>query len=491
MSKENPTFVDKKKELYMKKEHHITICPDIDCVLMDEEGCGDSCYEDEIYNTEAHLAPIFSFVVPGFYEWHRRFEDKTDFAETTTDPSFDWRSWHRDGLLFAKEIYRQLPRNYNLIYRSPYEDRSGVIAEVDLSKDNIDSIIKSLGASPYNPDDKPSYKDNIIVRIWDEIPPKVFLSITLSINKYSISLAFHNYDDLKRLRLWMEHIAEDREDIIQTQFSPGYKFIMIPQRIGQFTQMGRFRIEALDPDDCFSGYVNRREFVRTLYLSLMTHFGFGAYKPNEFQKSLFPEQDIQWVLYNTLRSDIIEWFITDELYQSFPIPKNSPERKVNETVVMFPDGGCCFWDTMGAGCGDEEGLHLDSGDFDMDIPGLRKWIAGEGGSWWENGWELAKEVRKRLPSNIDLYYMCFDPSKPEDKVAYHCSLPRLLVPYSPYNNYKELIRLHLSQGEHRVIVGVSRKMMDKMNEIASRSPEGAWAKRGFELFEAAAREMKE
>ena len=55
---------------------------------------------------------------------------------------------------------------------------------------------------------------------------------------------------------------------------------------------------------------------------------------------------------------------------------------------------------------------------------------------------------------------------------------------------KEIIRLTLSQGGLRAIVGVSRRMMDKMNEIASRSPEGTWAKRGFELFEEAAKELE-
>lgn len=54
---------------------------------------------------------------------------------------------------------------------------------------------------------------------------------------------------------------------------------------------------------------------------------------------------------------------------------------------------------------------------------------------------------------------------------------------------KEIIRLTLTQGKLRALVGVSREMMNKMNEIASRRPEGTWAKRGWELFEAAAEEL--
>ena len=106
---------------------------------------------------------------------------------------------------------------------------------------------------------------------------------------------------------------------------------------------------------------------------------------------------------------------------------------------MWVDYDCCFWDTMGVGSGNEGGLSLDCGDFDMDIPGLKEWIIkwchpGRGkrsfAIWWKEGWQLAQEVRKRLPEHVDLYYMCFDPERPGEIIDYSSQLPKQIVPFN-------------------------------------------------------------
>lgn len=96
-----------------------------------------------------------------------------------------------------------------------------------------------------------------------------------------------------------------------------------------------------------------------------------------------------------------------------------------------------FWDTMGAGFGDFAGLTTDYGDFKLHIPGLEKWgdfydNHDDGQTfeeWWQESWELAKEIRRQLPGRIDLFYMCFDPKEPSKIVDYHCCLPRIIVPH--------------------------------------------------------------
>ena len=216
-------------------------------------------------------------------------------------------------------------------------------------------------------------------------------------------------------------------------------FNMVPQSIGQFTSMGQFYIEEGYGEIPFFSYVDRREFVRALYLSLMSFFGFNIYTTEEFRTDNYPqgeERARRWQDYNNLRSDIIEWFITDELYNNMPRPSESGHREVNESIVMFADYGCCFWDTMGVGSGDYDGLFLDCGEFEMEIPGLEQWLKQYEDpqddypyDWWQKGWEIAKEVRKRLPPNVDLYYMCFDPRKPGERVSYCSCLPRIIVPY--------------------------------------------------------------
>ena len=48
--------------------------------------------------------------------------------------------------------------------------------------------------------------------------------------------------------------------------------------------------------------------------------------------------------------------------------------------------------------------------------------------YWLEGWELAKEVRKRLPDRIDLYYMSYNPMKPDELRWHGDNLPNIIVP---------------------------------------------------------------
>ncbi len=93
------------KMLIPMKKTYIRISPDIDVLCINSDSCCASAYGDEIYNDSPWLGPRFSIVVPGIEEWVKRYEDATDFAETTTEPSFDWISWHYEGLCFAKAIW--------------------------------------------------------------------------------------------------------------------------------------------------------------------------------------------------------------------------------------------------------------------------------------------------------------------------------------------------------------------------------------------------
>ena len=125
------------------KKTYIRISPDIDVLCINSDSCCASAYGDEIYNDSPWLGPRFSIVVPGIEEWVKRYEDETDFAETTTEPSFDWISWHYEGLCFAKAIWEQMPRCYTLYYEPPFEDHSGTLDEVIIDE-HVDSLIDRL-----------------------------------------------------------------------------------------------------------------------------------------------------------------------------------------------------------------------------------------------------------------------------------------------------------------------------------------------------------
>lgn len=423
----------------MNKEHCICIYPDCDYIYQNEEGCVGGSTDDEISNSERSMQPLFSIILPGISEWCKRYVDKTDFTRCETNPLFDWKRWHYDGLLFAKELYRQLPRNYNLKYKSPYKDKSGTLPEIDFSKDDVDSIIASLGNHPYLPDAKPSYKYNVSIQISAEEDHTV--SIELNVGNHNYTIQRIPLEKLKHIKTWMERVAYNNEDVIQIELSCIYMQI-IPQKIGQFIQMGQIRVVDKNNVDMFSAYIDRREFVRCLYLALMNHFGFGLYTTTDFKNVNYPQnEDLVklWQPYNDLKSDVIEWYITDDLYYNSPMPpERTGNQQVNETVVIFPDYGCCMWDTMGYGCGDEDGLFLESGKYSMDIPGLKEWNGRWGTpdvqapdyeNWWQEGWRIAKEIRKRLPLSIDIYYMCLDPLCPEAHPDYAYYLLKIIVPY--------------------------------------------------------------
>ncbi len=127
----------------MNKTPFIRISPDYDVLYQDGDGCCDSAYGDIIYNDAPCLGPRFSIVVPGIEEWLKRYEFATDFAEAMTDPSFDYITWHYEGLCFAKAIWEQMPRCFKLYYQPPYEDHSGTLGEVVIDE-NVESLIDSL-----------------------------------------------------------------------------------------------------------------------------------------------------------------------------------------------------------------------------------------------------------------------------------------------------------------------------------------------------------
>ena len=424
----------------MKKEHCLYIWPDYDYFYQDEDGCCSGSDDDEITLTDVGLNQTYRIVVPGIYEWQLRYVMATDFADTTTESWFDWKRWHHDGLILATEVYRYLPRNYNLIYRKPFEDRSLTLEEVNFAKDDVDSVIQSLEGLPDYSGIKPSVKRDVDFTIKN-VKDGLAL-IGFRIGNFPCSITIRKIEEVVALKKWMEEIATDKDDIVQSADfdSPVRRLTMIPQRAGLFTQMGQFRIDGEDNEAWFSGYVNRREFVRGLYLSLMNHFGFCNYTKEEFRLNMYPtgmERMERWRPYNSLRSSIIEWYITDELYFNKTLPEEPDFRQVGETLSMWVDYDCCFWDTMGVGCGDDSGLSLDCGDFEMDIPGLREWVTqwrllGEGNlsfeDWWKRGWVLAQEVRKRLPENVDLYYMCYAPESPDKLLDYNSEFPKIIVP---------------------------------------------------------------
>ena len=410
----------------MARKSFLYISPDIDVLYQDGDSCCYNGYGDEISNDSPWLGPRFSFVVPGIQEWLRRYEDATDFANTTTDPSFDWSTWHYEGLCFAKSVWEQLPRCYTLYYDPPYEDRSGIISKVKIDE-TVDDLIDGLSLFANKKAAALSLKDNIE---YDMRRKGNLLDVTFRINKLEFSMSI----PLKRLtgiKNWLKDIIDAKEFVCTVQIQ-GYDLHYSHQTIGFHPEMGQFWISKNYPyENKFNAYVNTKEFIRGFYLSLMTSLGFCLYDDIDDYPT-GEELQAKWKPYNALKSRKIESFISGQ-----EILEDGIRSYVTQSFVIFPEwGGCIFWDTMGVGSGDFDELTTESGDFKIKVPGLRKWSdfydnhddSQTYEEWWLEGWALAKKVRHQLPDNIDLYYMCFDPRCPDKKVAYHCDLPRIIVP---------------------------------------------------------------
>lgn len=410
----------------MKKKHCIRISPDYDVLYMDSEKCCYSALGDEICNEELGLQPYFRFVIPGIEEWRRRYELATDFAATTTDSTFDWKSWHYEGLCFAKAIWEHLPRCYSLYYEPPFEDKSATIGFIEIDA-QIDTLIERLHKDVSHEVSVPSFTDNIEFKVERGMQQ---VKILFRINKMEVEISIP-FTRLSGVRNWLKCIIEGNEPAITLQL-PDRNLYFFRQTIGSHLEMGQFWVmKSSGREILFQAYVNTKEFVRGMYLSLMTELGFYLYDDIEYPSG--EERLSIWNPYNSLKSRLIELFITNQVL----LVDDENETSVNETFVMFPEyGGCIFWDTMGFGTGDYDELYSDSGTVKIDVPGLKKWSefydnhddSQTFDEYWHEGWELAKQVRQQLPDNIDLYYMCFDPKQPHTIVDYNCTLPRILVP---------------------------------------------------------------
>lgn len=77
----------------------------------------------EIYDAQQYDTVLYRIQLPGIYEWHMSYENATDFAETTTDPTFDYDKYNKRGLSYARLLRNLLPDDFVVEYQYAYEDK--------------------------------------------------------------------------------------------------------------------------------------------------------------------------------------------------------------------------------------------------------------------------------------------------------------------------------------------------------------------------------
>lgn len=419
----------------MTDKQYIRICPDYDVLYDDAEGACAYPYGDEISNEDPSLGPTFSIIVPGIEEWQQRYVRAVDFVKIENNISFDWRSWHFEGLQFAKAIWERVPRCCSVYYQPPFEDPSKTISEIKVDE-NIDVLIEQLGPESSFRNTKPAVRHDIDFSA-SRNEDSVTVYFRLGRTKCNVTFSF---SQLKSLRIWLEDLAScinSTDEPIHHLNLTNIQLVLYQQTVGVHKDMGQFWVSERCGDSArFSAYVNIKDFIKGLYLVVMNKLGFHHYPISLEDDDEYPsgEERVRlWQPYNTFKSAKIENAIVND-HGYLTVGNKVP---INATLVMFPDyPGGVFSDTMGVCAGDYEEIYTDLGNFKLDVPGLKEWAydcdnpnCGKSFEFlWKRGWELALEVRKQLPDNIDLYYMCYNPRYPQNVCEYGCSLLKIIVP---------------------------------------------------------------
>ena len=117
-------YEDDLSEITIKME------PDALNLFWDEEGTAIGDTESISVNEHYEV----NLDIKGLQEWLWEYENQClipcesgDISLDELNKTFDWKSFHERGLAFAAQVKKLLPLYTELIYCSPFEDRSGII----------------------------------------------------------------------------------------------------------------------------------------------------------------------------------------------------------------------------------------------------------------------------------------------------------------------------------------------------------------------------
>jgi hypothetical protein len=288
------------------------ICPTLNTVYVDPDGTSYEVSSDTIYSQEYRWAEKeYRIILPGLVEWVERYRSAVDTTTYKIDPEFNWAVWHKDGLLFTKEIYRRLPRYIQVRYAKPAADRSGLIEDFDVtSEEQIDLMLAQLGEE--RQEKKPAFVDSVAVGVK---PEDEGICVRFKIKGKCDSFTFVlDYESILLLKDFLERAAiSEGEVVIWESKTSENGMYLYPQTIGVYKNMYRLHIYS-EKELAFTAYLNLREFVRSLYKSIMTHVG-GM-----------KGQDIC----RMFQSNIVECYIDDKKYENIAFFRRFP--KIANTI---------------------------------------------------------------------------------------------------------------------------------------------------------------
>lgn len=276
--------------------------------------------------------------------------------------------------------------------------------------------------------------DEVYFRFSD--PSCGWMDITVFVNgeKRHTFSASAGFDPFPRLKKWMENIVEhsflstDLEIDLEGN-SVVFHYEHLHPNPDMTAETGLFYVfdsstEAI-PVAC---YCETKQLLFWLYNGLIYYASRSGSAKLIGKEWYYLDKDDEgnptesnWTFYNVIKSPIVEWYLDETRPLHQKMPRFRETLAIKETVHMWAEwGDGLFWHQRGGCCGNAEKFCVDNLEHYIeltDLPELRKWydefddsnpcVKWEEdvyNSWFLRGWELAKEVRKRLPETVDLYY---------------------------------------------------------------------------------------
>lgn len=173
-------------------------------------------------------------------------------------------------------------------------------------------------------------------------------------------------------------------------------------------------------------YCNTKKLVYRLYSALLKYA--SLFDNSRFINSHWGYSDdgnksipANWSFYNIIKSSLVEWHFEMDGASIFNIKKLKKSPTIRNCVHLLCGVKCdeLFLDFEGNSCGNTDGFAVSGTDFYVDlsdIPELKSWCEEDKSlkikkcsdedrnDWFMRGWRLAKEIRKRMPADVDLFY---------------------------------------------------------------------------------------
>lgn len=290
----------------------VILSPSLNHVYIDTDGTSSEVLSDLICRQEYRWTyKDYTIILPGLMEWVQRYRSAIDAATHKVDSEFNWVSWHTDGLLFTKELFRSLPRHIPVRYAIPAGDNSGLVEDFDVtSEEQIDLLLSQIGDERL--EREPVFVDSVVVGVKPEDDD---ICIRFKIKGKYDSFTFNlDYDVLLLLKDFLERIALSEGNVVVWESKTSENgMYLYPQTIGGFKNMYRLHIFS-EKELAFSAYLNLRDFVRSVYRSIKTQVG-GM-----------NSQDV----YRMFQSNIVECYIDDKKYENISFFRRFP--KLTNTI---------------------------------------------------------------------------------------------------------------------------------------------------------------